>query len=132
MFGVLLMVLLIPINGIEVVKSYPNEANFRAHVTFPKTEAEAQTKYGDIFKIFAKKQYPDSDPSIMVLNVKQLQDDTGKLPIVAVQIRIRHKDGAEMFILMIKNETVLNWIDAGEAEEDEENERELFPGKEFA
>jgi len=126
--------------GFDMAEAYPYEADFRiecherrAKVTKVSQPDEPITEYDEIIKDFAKKRYPKQHLDIKVMNDKTLQNEAGVLPIRAIQVHISHKDGIQSFILLIKNNLVIGWIDAGEAvEADADEEEEIFPSKDQA
>lgn len=121
--------------GFEMAETYPNEADFRIECRERGVKAAAEVskaEYDEMIKNFAMSRYPKQLLTIKVTDIKPIQNESGNLPLIAVQVSITHKDGIESFILIIRGKAILGWIDAGEGEEDETEEEEQFPGKEFA
>jgi hypothetical protein len=126
--------------GFEMAEAYPNENNFRIECrerqvkkTQVTVENDLRTELDDLIKGFGKKRFPEQTLTIRVLSVKTLQDEIGSLPITAVQVSVYHKDGGQSYIIFIKDKEVVSWIDAGIAEPEEDDEEvDEFPGKEFA
>jgi hypothetical protein len=69
-----------------------------------------------------------------VTNFKPIMSEVGSLPIMALQINVFHATGGQSYILLIKEKTILGWIDAGEVEPEEEDAEteEEFPAKDQA
>lgn len=118
--------------GFEMAQSYPNEADFRIECRERGVAEVSKAEYDELIKNFAKARYPKELLTIKVMDIKTLQNESGNLPIMAVQIHVAHSEGTHSFILLLKGKVILGWIDAGDAEEDEDEEEEQFPGKEFA
>jgi len=123
--------------GFQMAESYPDDLSFRIECrekpTPIATEEQKRIQYDEIIKGFSKTRYPNQETLIKVTNVKALKDESGTLPIIAIQVNIFHNDGGNSYIVLIKQGSVMGWIDAGEvAEEEEEDEENIFPGKEFA
>mgnify|MGYP001594115061 CR=1 FL=1 len=132
----------------EMAKAYPGDKDYRiicrekitkeeekAPVPEVKTsEAVTKNEYNGIIAAFSKSRFPKEKLSIKVTDFKSLQNESGILPVVAIQIHITHKDGLHSYILIIKNKTLLGWIDAGELDPDEEEVEmeDEFPTKDQA
>ena len=156
---VLLMVLVAPVDGIEsttflnkfdspgaytdcmterdrisadMEKAYPNDKSYRIECRDQTVKAITRAEYDEIITIFARTRHPKEKLSIKVTNFKPLMSESGSLPIMALQINVFFGDGGHSYILILKEKTILGWIDAGDVEPEEEDAEEEFPGKEFA
>jgi hypothetical protein len=64
------------------------------------------------------------------MTVKPIQTDNGANGIIAFQVHLFYSEKTESYILFIKNDKILGWIYAGEAEADtQEEEQEIFSYK---
>ena len=118
----------------DMEKTYPGDKSYTIECREKPSESALRAEYDEMIKNFASARYPKQKLTIKVLNLKPIVNETGTLPIMALQIHVTHKDGNQSFIMFIKDKTILGWIDAGEvdAEEEDTDTEEEFPGKEFA
>jgi hypothetical protein len=133
----------------EMAKAYPGDKDYRIICREKVTKEEEKApvpeavapapvtkeEYNVIIVNFSKFKYPKERLSIKVTEFKPLENETGSLPIFALQIHITHKGGVNSYILIVKGKTLLGWIDAGEVDPQEEeagDEEEEFPAKDQA
>jgi hypothetical protein len=159
---ILLMVLLTPVTGFEtsyqlnsfnsptastdcsmerdriardMEKAYPGDASFRIECRekpTPISSTDEKNKFEVIIKTFAQARYPKEPLTIKASSVQILQNDAGSLPIVAIQLNIFRKSGGQAFIVLIKDDAVMAWIDEGEVDEETEDAAEVFSHKDEA
>ena len=114
--------------GFEMAESYPYERDFMIVCDIEKPKivlmATTRSEYEEIIKDFAKTKYPKQALTIQVMNIQDLRNESGIIPITAIQVNIFPKDqnGGESFFLLVKDKAVLGWIDAGGVEKEEEEE----------
>jgi len=126
--------------AVDMATAYPGDKTYRIEcrekrVPGIRTSAPTeQTNYTEIITQWAAVLHPQEAYTFKVLTIKRVLGGNGPTSILAFQVHMYYKTGAQSYILFIKNASVIGWIDAGvpDTEEEEEEGEEVFSAKDQA
>jgi hypothetical protein len=113
-------------------KSYRIECREKEVLGTPTSAPIEQTNYTEVITKWAAVLHPQETFNLKVLTIKPVLGDRGPTGVLAFQLHMFYKTGAQAYILFIKNATVIGWIDAGIPDVEDEEEEEVFSYKDQA
>lgn len=122
----------------DMAAAYPGDESYRIECREKNTPgiqtsasiSAEQMNYTQIITKWAQARHPQEVINFKVMTVKPIQTDNGANGIIAFQVHLFYGEKTDSYVLFIKNDKILGWIYAGEAEADtQEEEQEIFSYK---